>query len=82
MSRATLAPFSISRADTSAAMLRAARRDTSHISGYPKFPFIPIDIGTRKTSDYPRAFCEMPINSFIYNLGKFYSRFKIYVKIT
>jgi len=59
MSRATLAPFSISRADTSAAMLRAARRDTSHISGYPKFPFIPIDIGTRKTSDYPRALSEI-----------------------
>ena len=29
--------FAYRAADTSAAMLRAARRDTSHISGYPKF---------------------------------------------
>ena len=66
-----VAPFWISCADTSAAILCAASpakrdRDTSDISGYPKFPFGNPAGFPRKTSDYPRALGEINFSAHKY----------------
>jgi hypothetical protein len=41
------------------ALYRPCGSDTSHISGYPKFPFRNPPGFLRKTSDHPRALAEI-----------------------
>jgi hypothetical protein len=55
-------------------------RDTSHISGYPKFPFGNPAGFPRKTSDYPRALSEilfaLNFNFYIALFGNFLKKKK------
>jgi hypothetical protein len=44
------------------ALYRSCGSDTSHISGYPKFPYGNPSGFPRKTSDHPRALAEIAKN--------------------